>query len=198
MESLLEKGNYQPINLKKHKEIINAFEVLDNVIGDKEDFDKFLSQIKDQQVSILLGFNLINESKHGLDAKSDSKYLECKQTSVSAKQNSAVFNDTNIDKAYIFKQEEVIIALSVSRRLASVAFVVYGSDPKIGSFLEKRIIEQTEKSMRRTQNITLSKLIKDYGFKIKLGDMNKDEVLDYLNTKYPRTFKNFDLEKIIE
>lgn len=143
--NIFEKGNFKEIDRDFITETTNAIIPIMNIQTkyNKKDNDSFFNELKDGMIAIYLGFDLINTEKHGLDAKkSDSnEFLEVKQVSFSSKSWSATFNDTTLEKAEAFKDVKTTLALGVWDGMADLLFIVYGKNPKIGDYLEQKVIE---------------------------------------------------------
>ena len=196
------KGNYESINdeymnamaplIEEIKKIQKKFKIKDN--------DTLFNAYNDSTAGKILGFDSINTGKHGFDCKTSNgkeAFLESKVASWSASSIAATFNDTTIEKANAFKGDNVWLALSVCDGLSDLMFICYGQNKKIGEFLEKRIIDQTNKNTRRTQTISLSALIFDYGFKIVAVNRTKEEVYSML-TSISKRFQSLDKNIIVD
>lgn len=168
---IFKKGSFEPINrqfiyeanlaTRSIMEIQQRYQKLDN--------DSFFNELKDGMIGAYLGFELVNTHKHGLDAKKsicENIYLEVKQVSVSAETWAATFNDTTLDKAEAFMDEKTYLAVGVWAGISDLQFIVYGQHPAIGQYLYQKVLESKENRRRSTQTIGISKLVKDYGFKI--------------------------------
>ena len=99
MVSLLEKGNFQPINhqfmTEGRVDLLNLAEVQEKY--KKGDIDNLLNELHDSMVGYYLGFQYVNIDKHGFDCKYDQDtgiFLESKVASFTASTWSATFNDT--------------------------------------------------------------------------------------------------------
>lgn len=183
---LFNKGDYQPINknfMAEGYEVLKEVQVVQERYN-KTDTDTFINELRDSMVGYYLGFDLINIKKHGFDCKQSRKnyFLEVKECSFDAKSWNAVFNDTNLDKAEAFKDEKLFLALAVWKGASDLLFIVYGQNEKLGKYLEDRINYQKKMRMRRTQSISFSTLINEYGFKV-LTSKPKDEIKNLLGLK---------------
>lgn len=62
--------------------------------------------------------------------------------------------------------EKTYLAVGVWAGISDLQFIVYGQHPEIGQYLYQKVLESKENRRRSTQTIGISKLVKDYGFKI--------------------------------
>lgn len=197
MNSLCEKGNYNTIKYDKISNIKDILKQL-NSYTQNEDLDTFLNEYKDSLCALALNFEKINKSKHGFDAQNRNEhYLEIKQASSSCKTLQCTFNDTTLEKAEMFKKEQVSLALAVSNYISDISFIIYGKNKEIGEYLEKRILKQFEKNIRRTQSISINNLLFKYNFRIKPVSMNRNEIIEFLNN-YSKSYTYEFLSKIID
>ena len=158
------------------------------------DTDTTINSIRDAYIARLLGFELLNLDKHGFDAKTSdgSKYLEIKQCGLSAQKLTAVWNDTNLEKAEAFKSQKLFVAVGIWFGASELKAILYGQDPLLGIFLEEQVIRQTEDSQRRTQNIALTKLIK-WNFRVALpAGQDQSSVIQLLSSKHPSLQKTLN------
>lgn len=189
------KGNYKNIDNYKNKEIKNIISQLDNY-SQNQDLDTFINEYKDSKCAYILGFNYVNKKKHGFDAKDDNNnFLEVKQSRFYNNSLKCTFNDTTIEKANSFTMDNVYLALSVCKNLSDISFIVYGKNKNLGKFLLERVKEQNNKGIRRSQSVSLTRLIKKYSFNIKPVTMNKDEIIYHFTSKY--FFKEEEIIKLI-
>ncbi|MCA6071100.1 MAG: hypothetical protein LE168_01735 [Endomicrobium sp.] len=95
-------------------------------------------------------------------------YLEVKTASYDAESWQATFNDTTLEKANLFKEQNIELALSVWRTASELLFVVYGKNTGIGNFLEEKVkqFKKSKKTVRSTQSISISPLVLKYGFNV--------------------------------
>ena len=94
----------------------------------QHDNDTTIGTLRDCIVAKALGFNRINTLKHGFDAMDEfGAVLEIKNCSTSSKRLVGAWNDTSLEKAEIFKDENVYIAISVWGKDTHLPFfIVYG------------------------------------------------------------------------
>ena len=104
-------------------------------------------------------------------------YLEVKTAGYDAKSWQATFNDTNFEKACLFKERNIELALSVWRAASELLFIVYGQNPNIGIFLEEKVKWfKGGNTVRSTQSITISDLVIKYGFNVYAVHKTPDEI----------------------
>lgn len=185
---IFNKGDFKPLDREFITESLNATIPIRNIQKkyNKLDNDTFFNEFKDGIVGAYLDYELINIEKHGLDAKKkyEKKWLEVKQVSFSSQSWSATFNDTTLEKAEAFKDIKTELAVGVWDGISELLFLVYGQHPNIGAYLEQKVIECRENSRRSTQTISVSKLVKEYGFKIKPINRNKGEISQLFRLKF--------------
>ena len=146
------------------------------------DVNRFTTMYRDAQTGRALGFEMINTTQNGIDCRCNGVplYLECKSVSVRETPFytlSVKFSDTNLEKARSFQDKKNWLAASVWDN-NKLLFIVFGQNREIGDFLMKKVQEQT--SGRSIQGITLSSLIKKYGFKVIAVSSSCDEVIDII------------------
>lgn len=190
---IFHKGNFEPIN----RQFIHEAKLATNPIMEiqqryqKLDNDSFFNELKDGMIGAYLGYDLVNTHKHGLDAKKSANeeiYLEVKQVSVSAETWAATFNDTTLDKAQAFMDEKVYLAVGVWAGISDLQFIVYGQHPNIGHYLYRKVLDSKENSRRSTQTISVSKLVKDYGFKIYTPTKTRQELVSELKLRFKKSW----------
>lgn len=196
----LKKGDFNDISSDFIKD---GMEVLMKITSfqekyNKKDIDTVINELHDAIVGRYLGFNSINTHKHGMDCKFKDKeiFLESKVVSYS-NHIAASFNDTTYEKADVFKDKKVWLAVSVWLSSSDVDFICFGQNELIGDFLEDKVTQQIQKSVRRTQSISLSKLLLDYNFKILTINLNREDRYEDL-ISMSKAFKNYDINNIIE
>ena len=190
MTALMEKGNYQPINHDFMTEGVLALRGLAAVQRkySKGDIDNFLNELHDSMVGHYLGFQYVNIEKHGFDCKYNLRtpvFLESKVASFSASTWNATFNDTTLEKAQAFKENNLWLALSVWQNAADLLFICYGRHRGIGEYLEGRVraFLDGHGGVRSTQSISLGKLMQDYAFRILSISMPPDDIVALLTLK---------------
>jgi hypothetical protein len=189
MNTLLSKGNYQPIDQVFITKSLSALQDL-SIIQEqynKGDTDTFLNEIRDSIAATYLGYSHVNTEKHGFDARrtlSDGsyEYLEVKSASFDARTWGATFNDTNQDKADAFKENNVYLCLSLWRYASDPIFFAYGKNSNIGIFLEERM-KGRPIGTRSTQSISLQNLTNEYGFTIYSVTKSPAELYNILQMK---------------
>lgn len=209
---MFEKGKFSYINTEFIEEGVLTLRELQKVQEKfkKYDTDTFINELRDQIVGRTLGFNLVNVEKHGFDCKMGQKkdiFLEVKAASYDSKTWNATFNDTTIEKAKCFKSKKLYLALAIWKDASDLLFVCFGQNENIGKWLEDKVKWFKEgNTVRSTQSISFSKLIKEYGFKICVVDREKEEVKKLICNKN-KSFKNisdevfvnkFDINKYIK
>lgn len=207
--SLVEKGNFKPIDdafLTKSLDVFQDLSIIQDEYG-KNDTDTFMNEVHDAIAAKYLGFTHINTEKHGFDARRTSllsnhqyDYLEVKTASYDAKSWQATFNDTNLEKANLFKQPNVHLSLSVWKGAANLLFVAYGSSPLLGEFLSRKVNDflYRRTTVRSTQSISLSKLVNDFGFKIYAIHKTKEQVYDIISLRCGRSISRHCIHDIRE
>jgi len=154
---------------------------------DNWDTDTIINEIRDAYVARLLGYNLINKSKHGFDAKksNEEKFLEIKNCSYGSSSFSGTWNDTTIEKAKAFQTNKVETAVGIWRGATDLLCAVYGSHIDLGNYLEEKVHHfKAGKTVRSTQSISVSKMLKDFNFNIKIGTgQNKSDIKRLLISK---------------
>lgn len=203
--SLVDKGCFKPIDESFLIKSLDVFQELSLIQEEyqKNDTDTFMNEVHDAIAAKYLRFTHINTEKHGFDARRSSlihgynyEYLEVKTASYDAQSWQATFNDTNLEKANLFKQPNVHLALSVWKGAANLLFIVYGNNDQLGILLEEKVKTFLFKhaTVRSTQSVSLSKLVNDFGFKIYAVHKSCDQVYDIIRLKH----KNIDRSKIID
>lgn len=187
---IFNKGKFEPINDGFIKDSFIAMKPLMDiqVKYEKLDNDTFFNEIKDGIIASELGFDLINTHKHGFDAKKSDKeeYLEVKQVSFSAHSWGATFNDTNLEKADAFMDQKLFLAVGIWSGLCDLQFIIYGQHPGIGEYLKQRIINKKPES-RSTQTISVSSLVRKYGFKIIPVKLQKADIEIMMKLQYKKS-----------
>ncbi|WP_120944180.1 MULTISPECIES: hypothetical protein [Helicobacter] len=191
--SLFDKGCFVPID---RSFVLQGYKALSKIADiqrqyNKLDNDSFLNELRDSMIALYLGYDCINTDKHGLDAKKaqGAEFLEIKQVSFSSQSWSATFNDTTLQKAWVFKDHRTTLAVGVWESMAELLFIVYGRHKGIGEYLERKIVECKQAQRRSTQTISVLKLLKDYAFRIKpIADQQRCQNL--LELKYGARFRD--------
>jgi hypothetical protein len=193
-EDIFSKGNYQPvteefrtlglISLKSLTEFQEKFEIFDT--------DTTVNSIRDAIVANYLGFDLLNHSKHGFDAKcsKSGRFLEIKQTSIGSKTLQGTWNDTNEEKARAFSDPRLFTAVAVWKGASDLQYIAFGQNENVGHYLLKRVQNRKEGS-RSTQHISVDDLIRKYDFDvITPPDKTKQYVVQLL-ASYNRKLADF-------
>ncbi|MDR0803737.1 MAG: hypothetical protein LBO08_01435 [Rickettsiales bacterium] len=187
---LLDKGNFQKIDEVFLSRSLDVFQSLTKIQTeyDKLDTDTFINEVRDSIAAKYLNYTHVNTEKHGFDARRASKsgfdYLEVKTASFDARSWQATFNDTNLEKADVFKQDNIYLALSVWRAASELLFIVYGRNKEIGKFLEDKVKWfKAGNTVRSTQSISISDLVLKYGLKIYAVNKSVDEIYDLLQLR---------------
>jgi hypothetical protein len=172
--SIFESGNFQKISDIFISEGIKTLEHIAKFQAQHttSETDTVINNIQDSIVALYFGYDLVNIKKHGFDAKNSvtNEFLEVKQCNSS--NWGGTWNDTTAEKAYIFQNPKVFIAIAVWENASKLKFIVYGQNPKIGLFLLDKVQNTIVKNKkienvnntRSTQKLTVLNLIKDYGF----------------------------------
>jgi hypothetical protein len=192
--NLLEKGNFVEINDTFLTRSLDAFQGLARIQEEfgKNDTDTFMNEVRDSIAAKYLKYTHINIEKHGLDARRkslqagfDYDYLEVKTASFEANSWQATFNDTNLEKAGLFTQRNVYLALSVWKGAADLLFIVYGQNPQLGEFLRKKVENflSGNGGVRSTQSVPISKLVNDFGMDIFAVNKTPNELYNLFQMK---------------
>jgi hypothetical protein len=187
MKELLEKGDFKKIDEAFLTQSLNVFQDITKIQQkyNKLDTDTFINEVRDSMTAKYLKYTHINIAKHGLDARRQSKnsvlkfdYLEVKTASYDAESWQATFNDTTLEKANLFKEQNIELALSVWRAASELLFIVYGENTGIGNFLEEKVkqFKKSKETVRSTQSISISPLVLKYGFNVYSVNKTPDEI----------------------
>jgi len=185
---IFKKGKYVKIDDSFISETVKILQPLYDIQEkyNKHDTDTFINEVRDSLVGRYLGFELINEQKHGFDGKKTEteEYLEVKQASFSSGTWGGTFNDTNLEKAEAFKDKKTHLVVAIWDGMTELLAMVYGQNPAIGYFLEEAVNRVANTSTRSTQSLSVGKLVKEYGFKIIAPPTkNKEEVRELFISK---------------
>lgn len=188
-------NNFLPINDKFIDEALESLQELVTIQRKykKLDNDTFMNELRDGLVAKILGYTHINEDKHGLDARKDGDsyhgyyFLEVKQVSSSVSSWNITFNDTTEEKANLFREKNVAIAVGIWDSIADLILIVYGQNSEIGEYLYNQQKSMREKRIRPSPTISISSLIQTYKFKIMSPTLNKEEAFAYLSDKFPQS-----------
>jgi hypothetical protein len=193
VQDLLNKGSFKKIDEVFLSNSMDVFQQITKIQikYKKLDTDTFINEVRDSIVAKYLQYTHVNTEKHGLDARRKSinkkyeyDYLEVKSASFDAKSWQATFNDTNLEKANLFKEQNVYLALSVWRAASELLFIVYGQNKKIGDFLEQKVKWFKDgNTVRSTQSITISDLVNKYECKIYAVSKTIDEIYNLLQIR---------------
>jgi len=200
--NIFQKGDYQKVESSFRMKGIMALEELTKfqIEFDSYDTDTTINEIRDSIVANYLDYDLLNRNKHGFDAKSSitNNFLEVKQCSIFSKRLGGTWNDTNEEKAKAFSNDKLFTAIGVWRGASNLDFIVYGQNIALGEYLLERVRAVANTSTRSTQNITIEKMIKDYGFNVIASpDKSKKEIYKLL-IDYKKSISNYlKLEDIL-
>lgn len=176
--NIFNKGNFQPIQKAFMTQGVLALQSLSNFQDEFEmyDTDTTINAIRDTIIANYLGYDLVNIDKHGFDAKKSKLelFLEVKQCSVVAQRWGGTWNDTSEDKAKAFSDKRVMTAVAIWKGSAELQFLVYGQNLLLGEYLHSKVINRKAGS-RSTQSITISKMIKEWGFDVIIPPERKTE-----------------------
>lgn len=187
---LFSKGKFSHIDNEFIAEGVLALRELQKVQErfNKNDTDTFINELRDQIVGHTLGFDLVNVEKHGFDCKMADKkdiFLEVKAASYDSSTWNATFNDTTLEKANCFKSKKLYLALAVWKDASDLLFICFGQNENIGKLLEEKVKWfKAGNTVRSTQSISFSKLIKDFGFKICTVDRSTEDVKKLIGAKF--------------
>lgn len=196
---------------------LNGFELLteEQALSDKEclkifsyhqekrgilDTDRCINEMRDGYAGRLIGFNYINKCKNGFDcANENGDKLEVKSINACAKSWGATFNDTTEEKALSFKNEKVYLQVPIWINAFKMSFFLINNNPKVGNFLLDKVKKyiNNRNSFRCTQTLNVTKLYKEFGFKIVAVDETKEQVVNRLKEKYKKSFKDICEEDIL-
>lgn len=187
--TIFEKGDYKKIPTDFRMLGVNSLQSLTTFQHQFEmyDTDTTLNTIRDSIVANYLGYDLLNFSKHGFDAKNSKtgKFLEVKQSSISSKRLGGTWNDTNIEKAKAFSDDRLFTAVAVWKAASDLQFIVYGQNSKLGEFLLKRVTDRKDGS-RSTQSVAVEQLIKNFAFDVICPPDKTPEAIIQLLISYNR------------
>ena len=187
---LFSKGKFSHIDNEFIAEGVLALRELQKVQErfNKNDTDTFINELRDQIVGHTLGFDLVNVEKHGFDCKMADKkdiFLEVKAASYDSSTWNVTFNDTTLEKANCFKSKKLYLALAVWKDASDLLFICFGQNENIGKLLEEKVKWfKAGNTVRSTQSISFSKLIKDFGFKICTVDRSTEDVKKLIGAKF--------------
>ncbi len=191
---IFKKGNYKPIPRDFR---IKGFFALKELTKFQEEFDSWdtdttINEIRDAIIANYLGFDLLNFDKHGFDAKSSkkNKFLEVKQCSIFARRLGGTWNDTNEEKAHAFSDKRLYTAVGIWKGASDLQFIVFGQHKDLGEYLLRRVRAVANSSTRSTQNISIQKMIKDYGFSVVVPPDKTKKFVYQLLIHYHNSFKN--------
>ena len=189
MTNLLDKGHFEFIN---ELFIFECIQQLDGLAAiqekyNKRDMDTLLNELHDSMVGRYLGFDLVNSEKHGFDCKLSAEqdvFLESKVASFASSSWSATFNDTTLEKASLFKDKRVWLALSIWSNVTTPLCICFGQHKKIGDILKAGVMKHKKgKVVRSTQTIGMNKLIFEFGFKLLSPALPANELIQKINLK---------------
>ena len=201
---IFKKGNYQPIPNSFRTKGIFALEELTKfqIEFNSYDTDTTINEIRDAIVANYLNFDLLNFDKHGFDAKhsTKNKFLEVKQCSIFSNRLGGTWNDTNEKKAKAFSDKRLYTAVGVWKGASDLQFIVFGQHKNLGKYLLKRVRAVANSSTRSTQNIPISKMIKEYNFNVIAPPDKTSEFVYKLLVNYQSSFESIlkltDLKRI--
>lgn len=203
MSNIFTKGEFKPIDDRFIKDSVSSLQGICKVqqTYGKNDMDSLTNELHDSIVGRYLGFELVNIQKHGFDCKLNTNsdiFLESKVASYSSRSWNATFNDTTLEKADAFKQDNVWLALSIWMNMTDLLCICYGKNREIGDYLEQKVkAHQRKQTVRSTQSIQLSSLVFRYGFKILAPSLSKEILIQRLNLS-GKGLKKLTEEHVIE
>jgi hypothetical protein len=196
-------SNFALRSEKKVNDGRNVLNVLSSYQREHEvfDTDRCLNEIRDGIAAGLIGFDRDNIDKNGFDcANSKGELLEVKSVNCSSSSWSATFNDTTEKKALSFKEDNVYLQVPLWVSAAKISCFLIGSNPEIGEFLLSKVKhynENREDIIRCTQSLPITKLYKEFGFKIVAVDYTKEKVVELLKKQYPKAFSSICVDDIM-
>lgn len=193
MEKFISTAEVVAEATKSKRSLIHAQEVLGI-----EDDSRINQMMRDGMVASYLGFDATNNGTTGWDAANTTTgvNLESKTNSIKSKSYKATFQDTTVAKASRFGNGDVVVALSVFSDVFTPMFAVVGNNPAISQELLERSNKKRLQGVRPNVVIPMKSLINKYGYKVVALDASKEEVLNHLQSKYKRGFKNLTVDDI--
>jgi hypothetical protein len=192
--NIFKKGDYRPIPPSFRTKGIFALEELTKF---QEEFDNYdtdttINEIRDAIVANYLGFDLLNFEKHGFDAKSSKKrkFLEAKQCSIFSNRLGGTWNDTNKEKAKAFSDKRLYTTVGIWKGASDLQFIVFGQHIELGKYLLKRVRAVANTSTRSTQNIDITKMIKEWGFSVVIPPDKTKHFVYKLLVNYKSSFES--------
>lgn len=165
------------------------------------DTDRAINAIRDGIASSIIGYDLCNTAKNGFDCadSTNGHLLEVKAVNYSAKSWGATFNDTTEKKALSFTDKNVYLQVPLWVEAGKISFFMIGNNPEVGNWLLEKVnhYNKNRKSIRCTQTLSMTKLYKDFGFKIVAVSHTKDQVVKMLRDKHRKAFKYLKVEDIM-
>lgn len=199
-------ANLSNFALRSEKKVNDGRNVL-NVLSSYQrehnvfDTDRCLNEIRDGIAAGLIGFDRDNIDKNGFDcANSKGELLEVKSVNCSSSSWAATFNDTTEKKALSFKEDNVYLQVPLWVSASEMSCFLIGSNPEIGEFLLNKVKHYNENRkniIRCTQSLSITKLYKEFGFKIVSVDYNKEQVVELLKGKHPNAFGSLCVDDIM-
>lgn len=198
--TIFEKGNYKVVPSEFRTFGIASLEELSKFQEKFEiyDTDTTINAIRDAIIANYLGFDLLNFSKHGFDAKKSEVdiFLEVKQCSISSESWGGTWNDTNQEKALAFSDDRLFTVVAVWKGASDLQFMVYGQNVELGELLHRLVVNRKEGS-RSTQSVSIQKLIKDFNFSIICPPDKSKEYVYKLLINYSKTIIHYvELDQI--
>lgn len=199
-------GNLSNFALRSEKKVNDGRNVLNalslyEIEHNVHDTDRCLNEIRDGIAAGLIGFDHDNIDKNGFDcANSKGELLEVKSVNCSSSSWGATFNDTTEKKALAFKEDNVYLQVPLWVSAAKISCFFIGSNPEIGEFLlsqVKHYNENRKNIIRCTQSLKITKLYKEFGFKIVSVEYTKEQVVEMLKKKYPKAFGSICVDDIM-
>lgn len=182
---------------KKVLDMITWYQIKYN----EPDTDRAINAIRDGIASSVIGFDLGNTAKNGFDCANSSNghLLEVKAINYSAKSWGATFNDTTEKKALTFTDKNVYLQVPLWIEAGEISFFMIGNNSEVGNWLLEKVnhYNKNRKSIRCTQTLPMTKLYKDFGFKIVAVSDTKDKVVKLLQDKYRKVFKHLKVDDIM-
>lgn len=202
------KDSFNTIDFEKitKEQLEDGQKVLDSISWyqnkyNELDTDRAINAIRDSISCSVIGYDLCNTAKNGFDCANSNNghLLEVKAVNYSAKSWGATFNDTTEKKALTFTSKNVYLQVPLWIDAGKISFFMIGNNPEVGYFLLEKVnnYNKNRKSIRCTQTLPMTKLYKDFGFKIVAVSDTKEQIVKMLQDKYNRAFKYLKVEDIM-
>lgn len=156
-------SSFVPIDKQNLERFVNACTLLQEIQHNDDEFDTdtLLNKYRDAIIADCLGFDMINDDKHGWDASdmTGRHFLEVKCVSTSSTSARATFNDTTDEKCDAFAKPGNYLALAVWSDIITIDHIVYGETQIFAEHLRNKVniaVSQGDLVRPRTQSISES------------------------------------------